>query len=120
MKKLVALACMISACAWTLGATAQSAPLPPEPDVVNEQGAAGAAERPSGEETFLPGPGGGEIEQPGLPPLESTGLEDGIGSGCKCSAAVGARRDAASLSLVFGLALLLVTRRTRNQSADPK
>jgi hypothetical protein len=112
MKKLVALACTISACAWTLCAAAEPAPLPSEPDVVIDQGAAGAPERAGGEETFVPGPGGGEIEQPGLPPLESTGLEDGIGSGCKCSSAVGAHKDAASLSLAFGLALLLFKRRT--------
>lgn len=116
MKKLVALACTVSACAWTLCASAQSDPVPREPDVVMDEGMAGAPDREPGEETYLPGPGGDNLEPRGLPPLESTGLEDGIGSGCKCSSAIGAHQDTASLSLAFLVGSVLLARRKRAAS----
>jgi hypothetical protein len=40
------------------------------------------------EERYFTGPGGGEVASDagdGTPPLESTGLEEGIGGGCDCS-----------------------------------
>jgi hypothetical protein len=103
---MVGLGCMIV----TLGAHAETPEPTLTPPTPSADGAAGAR----GEETFLPGPGGGELETGGPPPLESTGLEDGPGS-CKCSTAVGSGRWSSSSSawigLAFGLGLVAAARR---------
>jgi hypothetical protein len=46
------------------------------------------AEQEAAGESYFEGPGGGELANDGgdgTPPLESTGLEDGIGGSCDCS-----------------------------------
>ena len=79
-----------------------------------ETAAAGAP----GEETFFPGPGGGELEGSGPPPLESTGLEDGPGS-CKCSNVLGAGSNPGAAWMTLGLGLVaLGRRRSRNTACE--
>jgi hypothetical protein len=66
-----------------------------------------AATEPSADETYLPGPGGGDVWSDGgdgTPPLESTGLEDGIGGSCDCSLTGRSRAG----SLAGSLALLAI------------
>jgi MYXO-CTERM domain-containing protein len=46
------------------------------------------ADQEAADESYFEGPGGGEVASDGgdgTPPLESTGLEDGIGGSCDCS-----------------------------------
>jgi MYXO-CTERM domain-containing protein len=85
-------------------------PTPALPTTTSVDGAAGAR----GEETYFPGPGGGELESGGPPPLESTGLEDGPGS-CKCSSALGSHPGAGAIWLALGLATVAAARRRRNR-----
>lgn len=76
-------------------------PAPPlAPPTTSVDAAAGA----HGEETYFPGPGGGEPETQGPPPLESTGLEDGPGS-CKCSSVLGSNSSSNAGWAWFGLGL---------------
>ena len=83
---------------------------PPTPSA--ETAAAGA----HGEETFFPGPGGGELEGSGPPPLESTGLEDGPGS-CKCSNVLGAGSNPGAAWMTLGLGLVALGRRRSRNTA---
>jgi hypothetical protein len=64
------------------------------------------AAAPHVDETYALGPGGGEPQQDGgsgQPPLESTGMEDGLGGGCCCSF-IGQRGEGGALR--FGLLAL--------------
>lgn len=65
-----------------------------------------------GEETYFPGPGGGELETQGPPPLESTGLEDGPGS-CKCATALGSRSNPGAVWVSLALGMVGAARRRR-------
>jgi MYXO-CTERM domain-containing protein len=88
------------------------APTLSPPTTSTDTAAAGA----HGEETFFPGPGGGELESPGPPPLESTGLEDGPGS-CKCSNTLGAGSKPGAAWLGLGLGLVALSRRRAGKTA---
>jgi hypothetical protein len=104
MKKLAMLIGFVVGGVAMLG-RAQGQPSEPAPEVT---GAAGAP----AEESYLPGPGGGELEQDGPPPLESTGLEDGIGS-CKCATALGAGGNSLAPFFAVAAGLTLLSRRRR-------
>lgn len=124
MKKSICLVCLLGSTALSLPAGAQApepsdlrSPAPSaQPSAVSEEAepsaAAGAPSRSDSGETYLPGPGGGELPRHGSPPLESTGLEDGPG-GCKCQSAVGARPDSLSALLsLLGSSVLWRRRRS--------
>ena len=76
---------------------------------------AGADTEPAVDESYFAGPGGGDVSidgGEGMPPLESTGLEDGLGGGWDCS--LTGRRSVApagGLSMVLAFALFVVRRR---------
>jgi uncharacterized protein (TIGR03382 family) len=84
------------------------------------------APRPSADERYLPGPGGGEPPDAGDPNdrVESTGLESGPGGACHCRLA----RDEPGGGPAFGAASLLglawLCRRRRRagcvKSIDPR
>jgi hypothetical protein len=113
MKKLLYTTCLAIAC-YAAPHPASAQPADALPDVAaagagndaSEGVAPSASDTPPGE-TYLPGPGGGEIDRNGGPILESTGLEDGPG-GCKCSSAIGAPVNsfAPTFALLASLALL--------------
>jgi MYXO-CTERM domain-containing protein len=67
------------------------------------------------DESYFAGPGGGDVSidgGDGVPPLESSGLEDGIGGGCDCSlTGHPSAAPAAGLSLIVAFALFVVRRR---------
>jgi hypothetical protein len=101
---LVVSSVYLGATASARAGTAEPAAPPPTPSV---DGAAGAR----GEETYFPGPGGGELGTQEALPLESTGLEDGPG-GCKCASALGSRSNRGAGWLALGLVLVGTTRRS--------
>ena len=73
----------------------------------------------SADETYLPGPGGGEEVDggAGTPPLESTGMEDGIGGSCDCSLIARSSAGSASgLASLLALGIVVVRRRAEQRS----
>jgi len=126
VKKLFLVASLVGSAALSAQASAQTPePVPPSgtigasnaganDDSGQTSGTAGAGDGAGSEETYLPGPGGGELPMHGTPPLESTGLEDGP-AGCKCSSALGARPD--SISALVALAVSVTLWRRRRGSA---
>ena len=111
MKNLVTVLGVIAGCALAAGLARAEPASPPAPSA-EPVGAAGAADQGAAEQ-YLPGPGGGDVFDPNGPtPLESTGLEDGSGGGCKCSVGLGSRTNASSSALGLAtLALGLLARR---------
>lgn len=85
----------------------------------SERAEAGAASVEPPVEHYGLGPGGGDVsfDPNGPPPLESTGLEDGVG-GCNCSFATEGGR--ASISLGLAALGLLAGRARRRAAARPR
>jgi len=75
---------------------------------------AGAQEE-AAEERYFTGPGGGEAASDGggTPPLESTGLEEGIGGGCDCSVTGRSVTPLAGLSWLVVASIVAARRRHR-------